>query len=119
MRLFLLLILALGIGGCALFGVHTDPTTGQATSDGKGGIVGTVANFAGLPWVGTAIAALAGVYVEAKRRGWKAAALSTFDAVEKWKAENPSVWAGLKEKLGAAHAEAKIKAMVDKALGNT
>lgn len=108
-------------GGCGLFGVHTNPSTGETTSDGKGGIIGTVASYAGLPWVATAITALAGIYVDAKRRGWKGAALSTFDAIEAWKEtpEGKAVWEGLKAKLGIAHAEAEVKKLVDKALGNT
>ncbi len=117
------ILLGLGIGGCGIlgsaFGVKTDPTTGETTSDGTGGVVGSVAHAIGMPWAATGIAALAGLYAEYKRRGWKAAALSTFDAVEKWKGENPSVWTGLKDKLGAAHAEAHVTAIVEKALGNT
>jgi len=109
-------ILALGtMGGCSLFGVTKNPTTGQTESDGKGGVVGTVANFLGFPWVATAIAGLAAAYANAKRKDWKAAFMSTAEAVEAFKntEQGQKVWAELKDKLGATQAEAKIQEFVD------
>lgn len=119
------LALAAGGVGCGLLGtavgVTTDPVTGETRSVGDGGLVGAVGHLIGLPWVATAVAALAGLYAEYKRRGWKAAAVSTFDAVETFKSspEGAKVWDNLKATLGEAHADAKVKALVDKALGNT
>lgn len=116
--------LALGVGGCSIlepaFGVKTDPVTGEKTSDGKGGIVGSlVGTF--LPWTTTVLGGLTAAYVEARRRNWKAAATSTITAIEEFKAspEGKRVWEALKAKLGAKHADAHVAALVDKVLGNT
>lgn len=117
--LFVVACLALVMGGCALFGHETNPD-GTVKQDPGGGVVGRVFSFAGLPWVGTAIAAIGGIVAEKKRRGWKGAALSTFAAIEAFKTspEGKKIWESLKAKLGEKHAEAHVTAIVDKALGN-
>lgn len=117
-------VLALALGSCAiadtLFGTQHNPD-GTVTSDGKGGVIGGVANFFGLGWVTTLLGAVTTGYAAWKGKGWKGAALSTFDAIEKWKTSDDGKkhWEALKAKLGEAHAQASVEAIVEKALGNT
>ena len=116
----LLICLALGLGGCALFGVHTGPD-GTTIAEPGGGIVGTVAGWAGLPWVGTVIGGLAAAYANARRGKWKDAATSTFDAIEEAKTvpEVKKVWdKTIQPIVEKSHAAKKVTAMVEKALGN-
>ena len=120
----LIAALALGtIGGCAvadtLFGTKHNQD-GTVTASPGGGIVGGVASMLGFGWVTTLIGAGTTAYATYRSRGWKAAAVSTFDAIEAWKGspEGAAKWESLKATLGEAHAEAKVKALVDKALGN-
>ena len=86
-RVLLIVVAALALvsGGCApieaLLGIKTDPKTGQKTSDGGGGVAGTVANYF-WPGLGTLIGAGAAAYANAKRKQWKAAAIATFEGVE-------------------------------------
>lgn len=119
-RFGLVVALALLMGGCALFGVSKGPD-GQPTNEGGGGIVGTLFSLAGLPWMGTVIAGLAGTYCEVKRRNWKAAATSTFKALEDVRVtpEGEKAWKVIKGKVVESHAAAKVTKFVDKALGNS
>ena len=116
MRIFLASCLLL-LCGCGLFGVHQeiDPVTGKPviTVDGGGGIIGKVFSFAGLPWVGTAIAALGGIYADTKRRNWKGVATQTVAAVEDFKSDSAKeTWKVLKAKLTSKHSK-KSAAIVD------
>jgi hypothetical protein len=106
-----LLALGGGVMGCALFGVTTGED-GKPVSDGKGGIVGTVVGT-WFPWAGTLIAGAAGVYADAKRRGWKSAAVSTVASVEQWKTAHPEQWDALKKVLSDSHERAKVKSYID------
>ena len=112
-----LVLLALGICGCALFGQTTNPD-GTVSQDPGGGIVGRVFSFAGLPWVTTALAGIGGVVAQLRGKKWKAAANATFTAIEEFKAtpEGAKIWEKLKAKLGTTQADAKIREFVDKAL---
>jgi hypothetical protein len=121
----LVLILALVSGGflasCGIFeratGVQTDPVTGEKTSDGTGGPVGNILGII-FPGAAAVIAAIAAAYANAKRRDWKAAFLSTAEAVEAFKntAAGRQVWDALKEKLGEKQAAAEIQAFVNEKL---
>lgn len=117
-------VLALGSASCAvadtLFGTRHN-ADGSVTTTGTGGAVGGIASFLGFGWVTTIIGAATTAYAAWKGRGWKAAAVSTFDAVEAWKQtpDGRAKWESLKEKLGEAHAEAHVTALVDSALGNS
>lgn len=112
------LLLGLGLGGCSLFeksiGVTTDPVTGQKSSNGTGGIAGGLLGII-VPGAPAIIAALAAVYANAKRKQWKDAALSTFEAVEAFK-NSPAgqkVWDDLKTRLGETQAQAQVQEFVD------
>ena len=121
--LFGAILLGLGgsAGGCRVFegaaGVHTDPVTGEKSSDGTGGIAGGLLGIL-IPGAPAVIAALAAAYANAKRKQWKNAALSTFEAVESFKEtdQGKKVWSELKDRLGAAQAEVKIQEFVDEQL---
>ena len=95
--------------GCALFGVHTG-ADGKPVSDGSGGPLGTLVGLFA-PWATTAIVGLAGAYADAKRRNWKAAAVSTVKTIEDFKAtpQGSKVWDGLKKKLVKAHTPKSAK----------
>lgn len=99
--------------GCGLFGIRED-NDGKKTSDGTGGIFGTLLNYV-IPGSGALVAAGAGVYCDMKRRQWKSAATSSMQAIEQYKGtpDGAAVWDGLKKKLGESHATAKIKDFVD------
>lgn len=118
---WLVLCLALGfMGGCALFqpGVDKD---GNHVPPPIVGVGGAVATAFGYGWVTTLIGAATTAYAAWKGKGWKAAAVSTMDAIEAWKStdEGKKHWEALKAKLGQAHADAEVKKIVDAALGNT
>lgn len=124
-----LLCLALGLGGICVscgpikdavnwaFGISTDPNTGEPKSDGSGGPAGSVLNLL-IPGAGTALGFAVAAYTNAKRRQWKAAAVSSFKAVEEFAQTEPGkpVAAKLKEKLGEKHAAAKVWALVNAVL---
>lgn len=116
MGVFVASAVLLVLVGCGLFGVRKDKD-GKDTSDGSGGIIGTLLNYV-LPGTGALVAAGAGAYCDLKRRQWKKAATTSWDAIEEYKATPVGAvhWKTLKAKLGESHAAAKIQGFVDKYL---
>lgn len=80
---WLVVVLALGMGGCGVL----DWATGAGTPESPGadgespvGIVAPLLNSV-VPYAGTILAGLAGLYAEARRRKWKAAAEAQAEAI--------------------------------------
>lgn len=111
-------VLALGLGGCGVlepaFGIQTDPETGEKSADGTGGIVGTGVGFV-FPWAPTILGILTAAYASARAKQWKAAGMSTMQAIEAFKEtpEGVAAWASLKTKLGESQAAAKVQEFIN------
>lgn len=116
-------LLGLGLGGCAVYDALTGTVRDEKgnVTGSTGGVAGAVATALGYGWVTTLLGAGTTALAAYKGQGWKAAAKSTFNAIEAWKEtpEGKAKWEGLKLKLGASHAEAHVIQLVEKALGNT
>lgn len=114
--------LALGLSGCvvfeAIFGIsHPAGKGSPPVADGTGGIGGQILGYL-IPGAAAVAASAAAAYANAKRRDWKAAALSTFEALSAFKDTDlgQKAWAELKPKLISAHTEAEITDFVQQAL---
>lgn len=118
-----LTLLMLFITGCAVLAGHQNPD--GTVSRGILDYVGEIATAAGsfIPGLGILTGlggAVSTIAVAVRGKQWKTAATSTIKAVEEFKTTpvGARVWDDLKEKLETSHRVSKVKATVDKVLGN-
>lgn len=114
------LLLGLGLGGCALFKGGTD-SSGNPTPPPIVKVVDSLASAFGFGWVTTLLGFGTAAYAAVKAKGWKAAAVSTISGIEEWKSDPAKVdaWESLKPILEKNHLAAQAIGLVDGVLGNT
>lgn len=114
------MLLGLGLGGCALFKGGTD-ANGNPTPAPITKVVDGLASAFGFGWVTTIIGIGTTAYAAVKAKGWKAAAVSTIGGIEEWKSDPAKMdaWESLKPILEKNHLAAQAIGLVDSVLGNT
>lgn len=114
-----IVLLALGIGGCAaldwFYGVNPDGTTksGEHASPKPPASVAAPIVDLFLPGAGALLGAVGTLWAAVRGRMWKKAAITTFDVIEAGANAGKGVMA-LKRDLAQAHKEAGIYGLVNK-----